>query len=215
MLQNKIIVDNPFTPAKIQVENEFVELSSFSLSRGPQVGKAMYCVEKSNDNLTMTFKTRSWFMRFSIGVIVFSLIIILLPILLGRLHWDGIGSMMLCAFFFLITGVILLLKAYDKSVFDLRTKEFQFKESLFGKRYEISLESIIGLQLIESLEPIKSSTGDHIPGKRKFYELNLVLENLERIHVKKMTNRQALSDIANSLAEFLQIPLWWVEIIRK
>jgi len=112
--QKNFIVDSPFTPVEIEFDNKIIEISSFSISRGAQRGKAMFCIEKTEDNLKLIFKTCTWFKVFCIGLITFGLIIMLLPVILGRLHWDGIGSMMLIAFIFSISGLFILIKKIYK-----------------------------------------------------------------------------------------------------
>ena len=213
--QKNFIVENPFIPVEIEFDNKIIEISSFSISRGAQTGKAMYCIEKTEDNLKIIFKTCTWFKVFCIGLIIFGLIIMLLPVISGKLHWDGIGSMMLIAFLFSISGLFMLIKKSTKSIFDLHSKEFKFGVSLFNKGYSIQLLSIIGLQLIESFENVRSIEDDYNIGKMKFYELNLVFENLERMNLMKMTDQYATKNIADELVDFLQKPLWSVKIIRK
>jgi len=71
------------------------------------------------------------------------------------------------------------------------------------------------LQLIESFENIRSAGDEYNTGKMKFYELNLVFENLERMNLLKMTDQNSVKNIADELVDFLQKPLWSIKIIRQ
>ena len=71
------------------------------------------------------------------------------------------------------------------------------------------------MQLIESFENIRSAGDEYNTGKMKFYELNLVFENLERMNLLKMTDQNSVKNIADELVDFLQKPLWSIKIIRQ
>ena len=215
MNQKAFTVDNAFTPVEIEFDNRIIEISNFSMSRSAQRGKVMYCIEKTEDNHKMIYKTCTWFKVFCIGLILFGLIIMLLPVILGKLHVEGIGNMMLIAFLFSIAGLFMLIKKSTKIVFDLHRKELKFGVSLVDKGYSIQLSSILGVQLIESFERIRSEGDEFNPAKMKFYELNLVFEDLERMNLMKITDSYAAKNIADELVGFLQKPLWYIKIIKK
>lgn len=212
MNKKNFIVDSPFTPIEILVNNKIVELSCFSISRGRQTGKAQYCLGRTKDNLRLTFQVCNWFKIFSLSMTTFGLIITLLPVLLGRLHWDGMGILMICGFLFSISGIMILINT-KKVVFDSHINEFGYTNTIFNKGFTIKLDTIIGMQVIESMEKAGSSIDNDSNWKRKFYELNIIFENMERINLVKMTNLEAVNNISNELGYFLQKPLWWIEII--
>lgn len=209
MNQKKIIVDSPFTPVEIVVGDKTVELSNFSTSRGRQFGKPMHCLRRAKDNLRITFQACSWFKAFSLGISIFGLFIAGLPILLQRLHWDSMGELMLCGFILAVSGILIFVNQ-KTIVFDSHTNEFRYTNSILRQLFAVDLDKIIGVQLIELMETIE----DNSTLKRKYYELNVVFENLERINLSKMTNLQASVGMANELQNFLQKPLWWIEIVR-
>lgn len=212
--QKKYIVKSPFTPIEVIINNNTFEISSFSNSRGRQTGKSMYCINRSNEKHKMTFQTCQWFKLFCIGMVIFGLIVLLLPVILGRVHWDGIGAMMLCGFLFSLSGAFILFRKGKKMVFDLQKNEMKLTTTPTSKAMSLTLNSIIGFQMIESYENVSSSLNEYTIGKRKYYELNIVFDNTRRMNLIKMTSHEAAINITKSLVEFIQKPLWWVEINR-
>ncbi len=178
---NKIdfIVGSPFVPIQVAEGSNAFEISSFSISRGRQMGKAMYCLEKSKDNSELVFQTCMWFRIFSLGITFFGLLFALSPVLLGGLTMKGNEALVICSMLFSLSGLFIFLNALKKSVFDLESKEVNFGTSPFKKGLAIKFSWIIGIQVIESFEMLSSSLGEYNVGKVKFYELNLVFENTE------------------------------------
>lgn len=107
----------------------------------------------------------------------------------------------------IVVGVRLLITHLRPVVFDKNVgffwKSFRKPDSFYSgnkRKNTVRIKEIHGLQIVKEL----------VQGKNSFtsYELNLVLNNSERINVIDHGNLQKVKKDAQKLAKFLRVPLW-------
>ncbi|MCV6609096.1 MAG: hypothetical protein OIF32_12860 [Campylobacterales bacterium] len=103
------------------------------------------------------------------------------------------------ALIFVVVSLVLRVILYGKRIiFDGEKKELKI-----DNKTTVSFSQMKALQVIESIG------GGYGNGIYTNYELNLILENKERIHLMKIGNGHALSHDTNKLSKFLNLPIWY------
>jgi hypothetical protein len=99
---------------------------------------------------------------------------------------------------FILLGAFLILFTNKHTVFDKSTLSF-FKEKKKAEQPG-DINNIHAIQLITKI----------IRGKKRYfcYELNLVMNNAERVNIVSHGNKKRMKADAQTLAEFLEKPLW-------
>jgi len=121
---------------------------------------------------------------------------------------DQPWMMLLMGALFFGGGAIALIKTFIKRIFDKEAGYFwkgnrnpqQLNEFAPGDRF-VSLSHIHALQIIKEQVRTKNSS---YPS----YELNLVLKDLRRINVMDHSKLNKLREDADTLAAFLNVPIW-------
>lgn len=100
---------------------------------------------------------------------------------------------------FILIGAGLILFADKHTVFDKTTSSFS-KGRRKAEQASCDISSIHAIQLIAKI----------VRGKKSYYcyELNLVLNNVERINIISHGNKKRIRADANALSEFLAVPVW-------
>ncbi|HEX2945190.1 MAG TPA: hypothetical protein VHT96_04470 [Clostridia bacterium] len=100
---------------------------------------------------------------------------------------------------FILIGAGLILFANKHTVFDKTTSSF-FKGRKKAEKASAILSNIHAIQLIAKI----------VRGKKIYYcyELNLVLNNAERINIISHGNKKRIRADAHTLSEFLAVPVW-------
>ena len=114
---------------------------------------------------------------------------------------------MLISFIFLITGIVMLVffsrpVVFDKSV-GFFWKGFRQPSPVYSgnkRKKAVRIEEIHGLQIVKELVHAKNSYTS--------FELNLVLNNNERINVIDHGNLRRVKEDAQKLGLFLGVPVW-------
>lgn len=158
--------------------------------------------------------------RTTIGAVIFSLIfalpgMALLIFLIPNLNWAvidmGIIIGLLLGLIFASIGGYMFYSQMRPIVFD-KQAGFLWK----GRKPQMFTNEptarYVWLELIHALQII----AEYVSGKNSFYsfELNLVLQNGNRINVIDHGNRRRVAEDAEALAEFLGVPVWDATISR-
>jgi len=150
-----------------------------------------------------TIKFTGTFGAYLIGGLVFTVGLFVLVFALVALEI----MLILFGLVFFIIGVYLIDAFTIPSFFNKRVglywkgRQSLFQQIFFNKEaFSVNLKDIKAIQLME--EHISSSDGSY-----NSYEINLVLDNNERLNIVDHGNRSAALNDAEELAEFLSIPL--------
>ena len=100
----------------------------------------------------------------------------------------------------LITGIKIYLKVKEPINFDKGKQSFTK-----GKKVSVEFKDIYALQLIEKSVEGETKEGKYIDN---YYQLNLVLNDRERVHVIDQKKNPQFVEYALSIAEFIEKPLW-------
>jgi hypothetical protein len=100
---------------------------------------------------------------------------------------------------FALPGVIFLYFAVLPIVFDRHQRVFYKGFSLLGRK-QIRIDDIHAIQIVSSLSDNYVS-----------YELNLVLNNKERVNVIAHPKKEIIKNDAATVAQYLSIPVWDIE----
>lgn len=100
----------------------------------------------------------------------------------------------------------LLFNYFSPHGFDKASNRYYrgFKSIQTKMSVDISLKTIVALQLIG--ETISDEDGSF-----KSFELNIILNNKERLNVMDHSNLRGIINDAETLSEFLNIPIWHAE----
>ena len=158
----------------------------------------------------------------TVGAILFSLLFIIFPLastsffvdffinhafLIEVVENPTIVLPMLVPVIFIVAGVAMLFYFSRPVVFDKSVgffwKGFRQPSTVYSRnkrKKAVRIEEIRGLQIVKELVHAKNSYTS--------YELNLVLNNSERINVTDHGNLQKTRKDARKLAEFLNVSMW-------
>lgn len=167
---------------------------------GKLFGFRKVIVEKNKASLVVDEST-----KFALkGMALVTFLFVISPLLIGLNPKDfNMGIQLaygILIFGSLITGIKIYLKVKEEIVFDKSSQCF-----IKGKNTIVKFSDIYALQLIEKVVEGVREEGKF---KDKYYQLNLVLKDKERVHIIDQKKNPQFIDYAHSIAKFLEKPLW-------
>lgn len=190
-------------------ENARKKVSTYLLNRGGPSYETHSLHKTRRNNLCFKLNTRLGFE----SVILFGLPLAFIAFICYKYNvLNSLKFLLNDTVFYLVFGYFsftLLLSLFG----NLKYFTFSKKHNLYFKGFPLlpnqlayskyKLSDIIAIQVLgEELVDQESKL------KRNSFELNLVLENLKRVHVIDHNNLQGLLDDAEILCTYLNVPLW-------
>ena len=118
--------------------------------------------------------------------------------------WSVIGLLLLgCSLVFLV-AFFYFIKDYLKSIVFNKNSGNYYKgyfNLILFRNDKVDLEEILALQILGEI-----TTEQIVPFNS--YEINLVLKDLERIHVIDHADIKSIIEDAERLSDFLNVPIW-------
>lgn len=118
----------------------------------------------------------------------------------NRLLFIAVGLVFFCV------SIYLLFNYFSPHGFDKASNRYYrgFKSIKTKMSVDISLKTIVAIQLI-------GETVSDEDGSFKSFELNIILNNAERLNVMDHSNLRGIINDAETLSEFLNVPIWHAE----
>ena len=136
---------------------------------------------------------------------------------IGRESWGLLAVLFLAGLAFLAMGALVLWKLGRPATFDLLLGFYWKGRSLPNPppgdvlwTQSVRLDDVHALQIVSEEHQAESSSERTDRQKRTYrsYELNLILNDATRVNVIDHGHHEALRHDAQTLAKFLNVPLW-------